>query len=210
MVTKGLPITARRDAEETKARILEALGRIIIRDGLGAVGINALAREVGADKVLIYRYFGDLDGVYRAYAQQSDFWYSSAEMLAGIEASKTMLPEAIKLLLRRHANGIRKRPVTLAVLAAEPALRTPLVVALEEVRERRALELIAWLAQHYPPPAGIDLEAIGLMISGAFNYLAARARNIRVMSGVGIRTDQDWDRLFTAMDQIIDGVFSRK
>jgi AcrR family transcriptional regulator len=209
MVTKTLPIAARRDAGETKARILEALGHIIIRDGLGAVGINALAREAGADKVLIYRYFGDLDGVYRAYAEQSDFWYSSAEMMAGIDASKTALPEAIKLLLRRHATGIRKRPVTLAVLAAEPALRTPLVVALEEVRERRALELMAWLAQHYQPPPGIDLEAIGLIISGAFNYLAARARNIRVMSGVGIRTDQDWDRLFKAMDQIVDGVFSR-
>jgi AcrR family transcriptional regulator len=210
MVTKGLPISARRDAGETKARILTALGQIIVRDGPGAVGINALAREVGADKVLIYRYFGDLDGVYRAYAEQSNFWYSSVEMKAGIDASKTTLPEAIKLLLRRHAMGIRKRPVTLAVLAAEPALRTPLVVALEEVRERRALELMAWLFEHYRPHAGIDLEAIGLIISGAFNYLAARARNIRVMSGVGIRTDKDWDRLFKAMDQMIDGVFSRE
>ena len=73
MVTKNLPIAARRDSGETKTRILDALARVIVRDGLAATGINALAREAGADKVLIYRYFGDLDGVYRAYAERSDF-----------------------------------------------------------------------------------------------------------------------------------------
>jgi AcrR family transcriptional regulator len=62
-VTKSRSIAAQRDSGETKTRILDALGRLIVRDGLATVGINALAREAQADKVLIYRYFGDLDGV---------------------------------------------------------------------------------------------------------------------------------------------------
>ncbi len=49
------------------------------------MGVNALAREAGFDKVLIYRYFGDLDGVYRAFAAQSDFWWTLGEMQSGIE-----------------------------------------------------------------------------------------------------------------------------
>jgi AcrR family transcriptional regulator len=207
MVTTGLPISARRDAGETRTRILDALARVIVRDGLAAVGVNALAREAGADKVLIYRYFADLDGVYRAYAERSDFWYSNAEMLAGIEPSNVTLPQAVKLCLRRHASEIRKRPVTLAVLAAEPAQRTPLVIALEAVRERRATELLAWLAAHYELPQGFDLQAIAMLLGAAINYLAARSRSIRVMSGVGIKTDEDWDRILGAVDRIVDCIF---
>ena len=49
-----------RDREATKARILGAVGVVLARDGFGAVGVNAIAKEAGVDKVLIYRYFGGL------------------------------------------------------------------------------------------------------------------------------------------------------
>ena len=63
-----------------RARILEALGALILSDGLEGVGVNALARAAGCDKVLIYRYFGDLDGVYAAFAVSRDFWWSVEEL----------------------------------------------------------------------------------------------------------------------------------
>src|SRR5215831_7197693 len=106
------PIAARRDPEETRARILEALSRIILRDGLSAVGINALAREADCDKVLIYRYFGDLDGVYAAFATSREFWWTVEDLTRDIEPSSISAPEAMKLFLRRHTEAIRSRPVT--------------------------------------------------------------------------------------------------
>ncbi len=189
-----------------RIRILEAVGRIIVRDGLGAVGVNALAREVTCDKVLIYRYFGDLDGVYSAYAAQSDFWWTVDELIRGIDPWRLPAAEAMKTILRRHADALRGRPVTLAVLAAELADRSPLVVALEVVRERRSLELSAWIDEHYKLPSYQDVEAIGMLLGVAINYLAVRARTIRVMSGVGIATDSDWERIFAAIDSLIEGV----
>src|SRR5208337_3298633 len=121
--------------------------KMIVRDGLAAIGVNALAREAGCDKVLIYRYFRDLEGVWAAYAAQSDFWWSVEELTRGIDPSRLTLAEAMKTILRRHASALRARPVTLAVLAAELTNRTRLVVALEAVRERRALELSAWVGE---------------------------------------------------------------
>jgi len=189
-----------------RARILEAVRRMIVRDGLAAIGVNALAREAACDKVLIYRYFGDLEGVWAAYAAQSDFWWSVEELTRGIDPSRLTLPEAMKTILRRHAEGLRARPVTLAVLAAELTNRTRLVVALEAVRERRALELSKWIAERYPPPPAADLEAVGMLIGVAINYLAVRARAIRVMGGVKIRSEADWERILAAVDALIDGV----
>ncbi len=189
-----------------RARILEAVGRMIVRDGLAAIGVNGLAREAGCDKVLIYRYFGDLEGVYSAYAAKSDFWWDVDELTRGIDPSRTPAAEAMKTILRRHAQALRARPVTLAVLAAELVDRTRLVVALEAVRERRALELSAWIGQHYRLPPSADVEAVGMRLGVAINYLAVRARTIRVMGGVKIKTDGDWERIFAAIDSLIDGV----
>jgi len=202
MVTK--PLLGARDSQAMRARIVEALGEIIRRDGLAGVGVNALARAAGCDKVLIYRYFGDLDGVYAAFAASRDFWWSVEELTKGLEA--TTLPAALSTLLRRHAAALRARPVTLAVLASELEHRTPLVLALETLRERRALELNAWIAARFTPPARIDVAAVGMLLGVAINYLAVRARTLQTMSGVAIRTDDDWQRVLAAVDSIVDAV----
>lgn len=207
MVTNAARKPKPRDREKTERAILDAVGRIILRDGLGAVGINAVAREAGADKVLIYRYFGDLDGLYRAYAEAGDFWWSVEDMLEAAGDAPT-LGAALKAGLRRHAAEMRKRPVTLAVIAAEPANRTALVVALEEVRERRSLELMKAVADRYGAPEGADLAALTALLAAAIDYLLARARTIRVYGGVEIKTEQNWERLFATIDAMIDGALA--
>jgi AcrR family transcriptional regulator len=206
MVTNTQRSVRVRDAEAMRERILTAIDRMVMRDGLAGVGVNALAREAGCDKVLIYRYFGDLDGVYAAYAARSDFWWAVDELTAGIDPGRATLAEALKQILRRHAQAIRARPLTLAVMAAEPLERSALVIALEAVRERRSLALSEWIAEHFRAPAGVDLEAVGMILGAALNYLAVRARTIRVMSGVPIKTDQDWDRICAAADALIDAL----
>ncbi|MDO9126059.1 MAG: TetR/AcrR family transcriptional regulator [Parvibaculum sp.] len=208
MVTKTAqkPAAPRRDRARTERAILDAVARLILRDGLSGVGINALAREACIDKVLIYRYFGDLDGVYRAYAEHGDFWWSVDDIIGTEKAAN--LAGALKSGFRRHAAEMRKRPVTLAVIGAETANRTPLVIALEEVRERRALELMDAVFARYGAPAHVDLPALTAILGAAIDYLAARARQIRVYGGVEIKTDKDWERLFTTVDAMIDGAFS--
>ncbi|WP_293550988.1 TetR/AcrR family transcriptional regulator [Parvibaculum sp.] len=206
--TAAITLPARDRAGRERA-VLDAIGRIILRDGLSGVGVNALAREAGVDKVLIYRYFGDLDGVYAAFAERGDFWWTVDEILGDPRPDPKAMTHAelLKCVLRRHGEGIRKRPVTLAVIAAEPANRTALVVALEEVRERRSLELAAWISERYPAPEGVDVTAIGMIAGAAIDYLAGRARNIRVYGGIEIKTDKNWERIYSAIDQMIDGMF---
>ncbi len=207
MVTHGQrKVGDRRDSEARRARILAALGRMIVRDGLSAIGVNALAREARCDKVLIYRYFGDLDGVYDAFAARSEFWWTLEELVQGIDPQSVPFAAAVKQVLRRHTEAIRSRPVTLALLAAELAERTPLVVALEKVREHRALALAQWFDGHYRLPTGADFAAVSMLLGVAINYLAVRARKIRVMSGVPIKTEADWERILAAIDSLIDGV----
>jgi len=200
------PSNPTRDSDAMRARILAAVGALIAHDGLAGVGVNALARAAGCDKVLIYRYFGDLDGVYAAYAAKSDFWWTVEDLTEGLDPSRTSLAEALKTMLRRHAEALRSRPITLAVLAAELTNRTALVVALEALRERRALQASAWIGEHYRLPPGLDVAAISMLIGVAINYLAVRARTLSVMSGVRIASEDDWRRVFAAIDAIVDAL----
>jgi hypothetical protein len=59
-----------RDRAATEERILAAVGQVLARDGFGAIGVNAIAREAGVDKVLIYRYFGGLPELLRLGRQR--------------------------------------------------------------------------------------------------------------------------------------------
>lgn len=204
MVTK---IIAQRDRSKTEQSILDAVGRLILREGLHGVGINALAREAGIDKVLIYRYFGDLDGVYVAFAERGDFWWQVQDMIAGVGDAPD-LATALKRGMRVHTHEMKKRPVTLAVLAAEPAHRTPLTIALEEVREKRSLELIEGIIATYDMPAHVDIAALTGLLGAAIDYLCVRARNIKRYSGFDIATEAGWERLFVTIDLMIDGVLA--
>ena len=103
---------------------------------------------------------------------------------------------------------MRKRPVTLAVIAAEPANRTPLVVALEDVREKRTIELMEKEAMRRGGWGDVDIAAVTALLAAAIDYLAARALKIRVYGGVEIKTDKNWERVLAAVDAMIDGLFA--
>ncbi len=205
VTTKPKPVRARNPAA-VRDRVLAALSAMIVRDGLSSVGVNALAREAGCDKVLIYRYFGDLGGVYREFAEGHDFWWTVDELVRDIDPAHTPRTRALQILMRRHAQAIRERPTTLAILASELTERSPLVLALEEVRERRSLELLRWIGQRFELPATVDLPAISMLLGVAVNYLAVRARDVKVMSGVPIGANDGWERILAAMDALIAGV----
>jgi hypothetical protein len=53
-------------------------------------------------------------------------------------------------------------------------------------------------------PRNVDFQCIALLLGAAINYLAARGRSLKVMSGVPIKTDADWERLMGAVDVLIE------
>ena len=61
-----------RDREATRARLIAAVGNLLAREGFKGLGVNAVAREAGVDKVLIYRYFGGLPELIVAFGRESN------------------------------------------------------------------------------------------------------------------------------------------
>jgi AcrR family transcriptional regulator len=60
-----------RSVEKTRLKILKAAGRLLAEEGFESLGVNRIAAEAGVGKPLIYRYFGDLEGLVAALAERA-------------------------------------------------------------------------------------------------------------------------------------------
>jgi AcrR family transcriptional regulator len=56
-------------SEQRRRQLLDAAERVVRRDGPDA-SMSAIAREAGVTKPILYRHFGDKDGLYRALAEE--------------------------------------------------------------------------------------------------------------------------------------------
>lgn len=194
-----------KNRQDTEAKLIKAIGEVLADKGFAKLGVNAVARQAGVDKVLIYRYFDDLNGLMQAYAKSSDFWPSTSELLGqdnALEKLKAMpFSIAFSEVFRRYAKALRSRPLTLEILSWETIERNALTIALEEVRESAGIELMAALSDINPPPA--DWQAITNILSGAIHYLAIRSRKVTVFSGMDIGDDEGWERLINSIEFLV-------
>lgn len=202
---------AQRDRDATKEKLIRAVETLIAREGFGAVRINAVAREAGVDKVLIYRYFGDMAGLLAAYGEQGDFWWHADDMLTEPLPGppEGTLAACVARLFERHVAFLRCHPVTLEILAWETAERNELTVALETVREQRGMAMMRGVAERFDIDEAELLRGVGpimTLLGAAGNYLAARGRHIRIFNGIDLQSDAGWDTLLRGAEQMIAGV----
>ncbi len=191
-----------RDKEATKRRLIKAMETVIARDGFGKLGVNTVAREAETDKVLIYRYFGGLDGLIEAYTQDGDFWPSVEELISEPAAIYRARPadEQMARVFRNLIRSLRKRPATLEILAWEMAEQNKLTRHLDRVREALGREFTRRFGN--AGPAEVDLMALSAIMTGAVTYLTARSRRSETFNGMEIATDQGFQRLENALELV--------
>jgi len=196
--------------DATRRRLVEAVGAILARDGFGKLGVNAIAAEAGADKVLIYRYFGGLPELLSVYAESTAFWPTVEELAGGSleELSAMPLMKRWKHAIHQYLVQLRARPLTQEILAWELSERNEVTARLEDVRERRALVMIKALA--HDVPESVDVAALTLLFGSAIHYLLLRARKIRIMNGIDLRTDAGWQRLEAAAVEMFTSILQKK
>lgn len=65
-------ITAERDREATERRLVDTVGELVRENGFEKIGVNAVAARSGVSKILVYRYFGSVEGLLAAYIRRYD------------------------------------------------------------------------------------------------------------------------------------------
>jgi len=192
-----------KNSEQTKQDILDAVGRMLARQGFQGIGVNALAREAGVDKVLIYRYFGGLDKLLEEYAKQGGFWPSIGTLLGRPAHSFETLSEMTEAILKGHLRELRQRPVTQEIMRWELHERNELTAELARFRETQGLEIMDLMPQTDKTDDEIDLAAMGAIIHAGLTYLILRAKTADVYLGVDLTDDDGWQRVENAISSLL-------
>ena len=201
-----------RNKANTRERLLSAVGEQLAEVGFSGLGVNAVAKRAGVDKVLIYRYFGDFDGLCKQFAESSDFWPSLEELIPDPdEFLRLPLQQRLAQLSRRFTGAIRSRPLTLEAMAWETIERNAFTIELERVREHAGLELNQWITRDLPDSSGtqsaeIDWLAVTAVFAAATHYLAIRARKTSYFNGIDISSEAGWERLESTMLAMLSGL----
>ncbi|MBI9053259.1 MAG: TetR/AcrR family transcriptional regulator [Bacteroidales bacterium] len=200
-----------RNKEQTKQKFIDAVSKIIVRDGFKAIGINTISKEAGLDKVLIYRYFDGLDGLLHAFAKQKDFYINiSEEIYKSIEnASKDDVKQLVVVVLNNQLRELRSNKELQELMLWEMIERNELTIAIAKEREKKGYELSKKLKEKMNiPDAELDVDAImSILVSGLY-YLALRSRTVDVFNGVEIDTNAGWLRIESAIQTIVNNLFN--
>ena len=199
------PGKGRRKRLATEAAIIAAFDRLVRRLGLREVGVNAVVKEAGVGKGLLYKYFGGLPGLVKIWGERNKLWPDSSELKGLPDSTFANLSTAdqIKTLIRNHAGALRDSPVGLDVLADELMAPSEISGALAEARRKLGTEHQAIFEEHHAM-RDYDHRSLMMILLAAANYLAMRAGRSPRYMGEFIDSDTGWEDLMTRFDRVIE------
>lgn len=162
----------------TEQKLLDAVEHLLLNEGFSTVGINSIARQAGCDKVLIYRYFGGLEGLLERFALDHDLWWDVNDIILENmdEITQLSLPQFLDRLLKRHIKSVRERPLTQEIMAWEMSASNALTRAMNKIRTEQGKLLVKKVRLHFNQP-NIDVGGILGIFGAAINYLIIRTRH---------------------------------
>lgn len=193
------PSSVARSRPRTEAKLRAAVGLVLAEGGFAALTPSAVARQAGVDKMLIYRYFGGLDGLVEAVANGPDFFPSFEELCGGDPAALRALPvpERAATVLDAYARLLMARPMVLELMVWELVERNELTAIMETARETMGLRLARELFGDAGDPE--RLNAVTALLAAGVTYLALRRRKIRWFNGVDLKSDAGWQQIRAAV-----------
>lgn len=191
---------ARRAA--TEDAIIDAFARVLVRDGVSGLGINALVKEAGVGKKQVYDYFGGLPGVATEWVTRRGVWPGIAPLIGESLEAFSARPAAERLLRmnRNYADMLRKNAPLCELLTGEFTRSPEVKDAVEHVRQliRVDFERVMMTGDDMAHP---DLLALNTVAYSAATYLGLRAHSQPVFFGFDLSIETSW--------RTISGMFER-
>jgi hypothetical protein len=159
------------------------------------------------DKVLIYRYFGGLPELLKAFAEESDFWPDLQELERETNTpphQKTETERAKRLVLA-FGRALRRRPLTQEIMRWELLERNELTYALARHREEQGSRLFQQIEES--DESAVDIRAVGSLLAAGLTYLILRSKTADVYNGLRLGSEEDWSRIERAAGFLVETAF---
>ncbi|HEX2560268.1 helix-turn-helix domain-containing protein [Phenylobacterium sp.] len=152
-----LPPEARRE------QILDEAARVILEEGLTAVSMERLAREVGISKGLVYNYFSDRDALLAALLLREQTELRDRGMASALQARS--FAELIRQTTRLYLEQTRDRGALIAALLSDPSVGRLMEEESRADRDRTFRYFVRASRREYDLPLDRAIAAVDMLMA---------------------------------------------
>lgn len=199
-----------KDRSSTEKKLKDALDRVLLSHGFKALGVNRIAKEAGVSKILIYRYFGNLEGLIKSYVEEKNYWIKLDK-----NQSLNLQNMSLKELEIISANifigqlkELRENPAMLEIIRWQLMEKNPVVDDICKTIEAHGVNTMK-MFQKYLPEIELDIPALIALLLGGIYEMALRSRNEEVFNTIDLQKEESWERIENAIIQFFSLVFGK-
>jgi AcrR family transcriptional regulator len=193
----------------TMRKLVEAVATIFQTEGYAGLGVNKVAKIAGVHKKLIYRYFGDFDGLVEAYILETDYWMQFSAHLRELTVPKDM--EGVRRLLTQVLQNqflyFQSNKEMQALIIWELSTGSVLMRSIHRMREEMGQQLLV-LTDPYLTAMKNNFRAVAALLVGGIYYTILHTRfNGGTFSAVDLKSEQGRQDILEAIDFIVSANF---
>lgn len=198
----------KRNEEDKRRRLIAAVGQTLAEEGHHGLGLNRIALRAGVSKPMVYRYFGGLNGLLKAYIESTDSWLPYFEQLQlpaqpTTEELKQCFIHILQDQFRFFYQNREMQKLILWQISGYEALMRGAC----EAREREGARLLQLTDAHFRG-SGISLKAVmALLVGGIYLNVLHSSAEAGTMAGLDIRQEKDFEAMLTTIAQIVEWAF---
>ena len=147
--------------EARRQQILDEAARLILDEGLYAVSMERLARDVGISKGLVYNYFPTRDALLTALLSREQAELRDRGMAKALEAESYV--DLIRQTTRLYLEQTRDRGALIAALLSDPSVAKLMEEESRADRDRTALYFVRATRRAYDLPLPLAIATVELL-----------------------------------------------
>lgn len=194
-----------RDKERTKEKMIQAVGKVLLKKGYTGLNATTIAKEAGIDKSLVWTYFGSLDNLVEEYIDQRDFWKFKAK--ESIENLTSVIKEVnehdMAALLQFQYKALLEDEMLQRIMLWGISEKKDFLRNISNERELIGEEIFKNIDPQFKDSI-IDIRAILAIVLAGIYYLTLHGKtNTSLFCGIDLNTENGEQRINESISKII-------
>lgn len=198
-----------RDKDRTKNKMIQAVGKVLLKKGYTGLNASTIAKEAEVDKRLVWTYFGGLDPLVEEYISRRNFWkFTATDSINDLLGTNNGIKkEQVSDLLKSQFEALLYDNVLQRIIHWELSENKSFLRNISNQREAIGEELFKHIAHQFNNETK-QIRAITALLIGGIYYLALHGKvNGSLFCGLDINKEEDKLLINKTIEEIIAFAF---
>ena len=201
----------KRNRSETERKLIRAVGEVFRKDGYAGLKLNKVARQAGVHKNLIYRYFGNVQELFKIYILEQDYWSYYRNNLESVlvENQYDNGMSLSKIVLQKQLEYFYTNTEMQRLIHWEISERNAISRGVSDERERIGEEMLKLTDEHFQGSQINFRIVLALLIAGIYYFVLHGKVNGSTFCGIDINDSRRMDEISKTLQQIVEWAYEK-